>query len=291
MDENILSGILVRIERIKSELDELEKEAKSLSAGLASQEKADETAMSVSEEPIDLSISVPDISEQMHEAVSEAEPSEDIPVADEEPVEVETAEEKTAEVKTTEGEIAEESEIEDMPEMLEDGPEAEADPTAIEATTLDAVAIEDIPEQSEAKTSEPEKSEQEASEPEKAEAKPEQKAPVAEKKTRKRKSVMDTELAEKAVLDVMAEKEAWRTDRPGYPVKNIISAISLNDRLLLINSLFREDPVLFQDTIAKFNGMASLQEAIDYIKENFKDWDLNSEPVYRLMMAARRKLQ
>lgn len=280
MDEKILSGILVRIERIKSELDELEKEAKSLSAGLASQEKADETAMSVSEEPIDLSISVPDISEQIHEAVSEAEPSEDIPVADEEPVEVETAEEntavdeageaktaeeKTAEEKTTEGEIAEESEIEDMPEILEDGPEAEA--------------------------SEPEIAEPIASEPEKAETKPEQKAPVAEKKTRKRKSVMDTELAEKAVLDVMAEKEAWRTDRPGYPVKNIISAISLNDRLLLINSLFREDPVLFQDTIAKFNGMASLQEAIDYIKENFKDWDLNSEPVYRLMMAVRRKLQ
>ena len=89
----------------------------------------------------------------------------------------------------------------------------------------------------------------------------------------------------------MAEKEAWRTDRPGYPVKNIISAISLNDRLLLINSLFKEDPMLFQGTIAKLNEMGSLQEAIDYVKENFKDWDLNSEPVYRLMMAARRKLQ
>ena len=88
----------------------------------------------------------------------------------------------------------------------------------------------------------------------------------------------------------MADKQAWRTDRPGMPVKNIISAISLNDRVLLINVLFREDPMLFQDTIAKFNSMGSLDEALAYISENYPDWDLGSEPVYRLMMAVRRKL-
>ena len=96
--------------------------------------------------------------------------------------------------------------------------------------------------------------------------------------------------SETAVMDVMADKQAWRTDRPGMPVKNIISAISLNDRVLLINVLFREDPLLFQDTIAKFNSMGSLSEALEHIAANFPEWDLNSEPVYRLMMAVRRKL-
>ena len=104
------------------------------------------------------------------------------------------------------------------------------------------------------------------------------------------KAIMDTAKAETAVMDVMAEKQAWRTDRPGMPVRNIISAISLNDRVFLINSLFGEDPVLFQETIAKFNAMGSLSEALEYIAENHQDWDMGSDPVYRLMMAVRRKL-
>ncbi len=105
------------------------------------------------------------------------------------------------------------------------------------------------------------------------------------------KAILDTDVAEKAVMDVMAERQAWRIDRPGTPVKNIISAISLNDRVLLINTLFNEDPLLFQDSIAAFNGMERLEDAVSYIGEHFPDWKLDSEPVYRLMMAVRRKLQ
>ena len=104
------------------------------------------------------------------------------------------------------------------------------------------------------------------------------------------KAILDTAKADTAVMDVMAEKQAWRTDRPGMPVKNIISAISLNDRVFLINTLFGEDPVLFQETISKFNAMGSLSEALDYIAENHSDWDMSSDSVYRLMMAVRRKL-
>ena len=115
-------------------------------------------------------------------------------------------------------------------------------------------------------------------------------SPVAEPFEAPRKSILDTAKADTAVMDVMAEKQAWRTDRPGMPVKNIISAISLNDRVLLINVLFDEDPMLFQETIARFNSMGSLSEALAYIAENHPGWDMNSEPVYRLMMAVRRKL-
>lgn len=116
-------------------------------------------------------------------------------------------------------------------------------------------------------------------------------AQKTEGKHRHRRMVMDTVSKEKAVMDVLEEKEAWRFDMPGLQVKNIISAISLNDRLLLINTLFREDPVLFQDTIKKLNSMASFSEAVAFTKECFPEWNLNSEPVYRLMMAVRRKLR
>ncbi|MCR5133534.1 MAG: hypothetical protein K6B16_06185 [Bacteroidales bacterium] len=105
------------------------------------------------------------------------------------------------------------------------------------------------------------------------------------------KTILDTAKADTAVMDVLAERQAWRIDRPGSAVKNVISAISLNDRVLLINVLFGEDPMLFQDTISAFNGMQTLDEATAYIKANFPDWDMDSEPVYRLMMAVRRKLR
>ena len=83
----------------------------------------------------------------------------------------------------------------------------------------------------------------------------------------------------------------WAKDIPGGTVSNIISGISLNDRVLLINTLFKEDPLLFQQTIGAFNAMYSLREAYEHITSNFPDWNLSSDIVYRLMMAVRRKLK
>ena len=95
----------------------------------------------------------------------------------------------------------------------------------------------------------------------------------------------------KAVMDVVGQKLAWKTAMPGTPVKNIISAISLNDRVLFINTLFKEDPMAFQEAIAAFNGMASFEEAEEYVRTNHPEWNLNSDLVFRLMMAVRRKLK
>lgn len=88
-----------------------------------------------------------------------------------------------------------------------------------------------------------------------------------------------------------AKNFQWMIDIPGGPVANVISGISLNDRVLFINMLFGEDPGLFQQTIAAFNSMESIGEAVSYVMANFPDWNLSSEVVYRLMMAVRRKLK
>ena len=95
----------------------------------------------------------------------------------------------------------------------------------------------------------------------------------------------------KAVMDVMGQKLAWKTAIPGTPVKNVISAISLNDRVLFINTLFKEDPMAFQDAIAAFNGMSSFEQAEEFVRANYPEWNLNSDLVFRLMMAVRRKLR
>ena len=94
-----------------------------------------------------------------------------------------------------------------------------------------------------------------------------------------------------AVIDAMTDRQAWRTDMPGTAVKDIRSAISLNDRILFINHLFGQDPLAFQDALTKINQMSSLDEVMEYVVSELPEWNLESDTVYRFMMAVRRKVR
>ena len=96
--------------------------------------------------------------------------------------------------------------------------------------------------------------------------------------------------ARRAVLDVMEDKQAWRTDIPGAPVKDLLSAISLNDRVQFINVLFNGAPNLFQQARAQINALETLDQAVEYITTTY-NWDMGSQVVYRFMMAVRRKVR
>lgn len=89
----------------------------------------------------------------------------------------------------------------------------------------------------------------------------------------------------------MAAQYPWRTDMPGTMVKDIRSAISLNDRILFINTLFKQDPMAFQNVLTQINQMSSLSEAESYLMSECPDWNFDSETVYRFMMAVRRRLR
>lgn len=84
---------------------------------------------------------------------------------------------------------------------------------------------------------------------------------------------------------------AWLTDMPGPEVKDVRSAISLNDRVMFISSLFREDSMLFQDVVSKINAQTSIDKVASYLEETFPEWNMDSELVYRFMMAVRRKIR
>ena len=94
----------------------------------------------------------------------------------------------------------------------------------------------------------------------------------------------------RSVGEKMEQKEAWRTAMPGAAVKDVRSAISLNDRVLFIRELFGGDAELFQKAVDDINAMGSLDEMVAYVNERHPGWDLDSDTVYRLMMAVRRKL-
>lgn len=266
IDEKRLSALLERIGNMKAELETLEEEVRALGTISGSAEKSvnepersqmpafDETPIDISIQDIDISPAIEDPAAEYAASPMVAEP---------------------AEATTEPAELA--------------APVAEP----VEATGQAVNAVpDDLPFDDDFPADEPSAVPEPISEPT-LDIEPEIAInPTSEEPTPKPKAaILDSKKAETAVMDVMAEKQAWRTDRPGSQVKNVISAISLNDRVLLINVLFREDPILFQSTISAFNGMTNLDEAISYIQTNFPDWDLNSEPVYRLMMAVRRKLR
>lgn len=296
IDEKRLSGLLERIGNMKAELEALEEEVRALGTISGSAEKSvnepersqmpafDETPIDISIQDIDISPVIEDPAAEYAASPMVAEPAE----ATAEPPEDVTPDVEPAEASENVAPAAEPAEATAEPAELA-APVAEP----VEATGQAVNAVpDDLPFDDDLQADEPSAVPEPISEPT-LDIEPEIVInPTSEEPTPKPKAaILDSKKAETAVMDVMAEKQAWRTDRPGSQVKNVISAISLNDRVLLINVLFREDPILFQSTISAFNGMTNLDEAISYIQTNFPDWDLNSEPVYRLMMAVRRKLR
>ena len=311
IDGKSLFGLLSRIESIKAEISALESELKSL----VPSSDLDEDFGTQTSEPIDITIPEIDMGIGLDAPVLS------VPAMAGE--EADLKEEAVAAAEDIQAVAAAEPVVQDIPEVTEaEVPAVEDIPEAEDAALP---AMEDIPEEPEA-TAEVEDIPaetgaepvevapvREMAEPTEGTAQAEKTAPAAEteeddlpffddvpakparpvkKKTSSesgRKAIVDSITADAAVMDVMAEQQAWRTDRAGSPVKNVISAISLNDRVLLINILFKEDPLLFQDTIAAFNSMSGFEEAVTYVKQHFPEWDLNSDPVYRLMMAVRRK--
>ncbi len=210
--------------------------------------------------------SVPD---DIPEAESEAEPETEPETEDLPESEPETEQEPAQEV---------EQEPEDLPEAdpgqgTQAGPETEAEPEQVAGTEPEPKP-EDLPEEDGfslfggmAEEEEP--------------------------KARKTKAQSEHRQysGHKVIADQKYGNEAWRKDMPGPEVKDVRSAISLNDRVMFISTLFRDDSMLFQDVINKINALTTLEKAVQYLKENFPEWDMDSELVYRFMMSIRRKIR
>lgn len=256
-ESQILSEIMTMMASLRSQMDLLEAKVVELQS-LAGQEDTDMT-------PIDL-----DLDDIIAGPV----------VTAEEPVEPE---------------VVEEPEVEEPVETAEDllEPDVLEEPVATVETEDDDLPFEEIPEPSEEPV---EAGLEEAVEPEQEDddlpvfMEPEPvEEPVVEPVSEP-EPVVEAK-PEIAVIDSMTDRQAWRTDMPGSPVRDIRSAISLNDRILFINGLFAQDPMAFQETLTRINQMESLEDVIAYVVAERPEWDLESEIVYRFMMAVRRKVK
>ena len=249
--KSMMASIRVQLERLDAKMAEL-------------QQVVDPEEFEA--ESIDLEIDEPLVAEQV---VEEMVQEQEIPLAEE----VEAAEEPAEEPVE---EPVEESVEEPVEEVVE--AEAEVEDLLEEDLPVEEAPVDDLPffDEEPAPVEEPVLVAEEAPATEPAPV------TVAEKAE---------SVAKPTVNDAMAAQQAWRKDMPGSQVRDIRSAISLNDRIIFINYLFKEDPMAFQESLTKINQMESLDQVVEYLCADFPEWDLNSEVVYRFMMAVRRKVR
>jgi hypothetical protein len=94
-----------------------------------------------------------------------------------------------------------------------------------------------------------------------------------------------------SILDAAQKKRiSWMNDNPGTRINDINQGISFNDKVLFLNELFYGDSDQYRLSLARLNELRNLDEAIEYLRAAFPDWDESSDTVYRFYMIIRRKL-
>lgn len=73
----------------------------------------------------------------------------------------------------------------------------------------------------------------------------------------------------------------------GIPLKNIRDGIGLNDRFLYIRELFDNDAGKYEKTIAALDAFSTIEEAVEYLKQNFK-WNKTEASQKFLALVKRR---
>lgn len=196
------------------------------------------------------------------------------------------------------GEVAEHIELvhEDFLPEISEAVQEETAPgiIAVEEGPAESVPVEsrpEIPAASETATGDLPAAEEEAPESVFGELWGESKPAPAKKPVPRTLNDVNAASVHKAVIDSRPDKPRWYTDIPGSEVKDVRSAISLNDRVLFICSLFRDDSMLFQDVVNRINSFPTLEKAVEYLSETFPEWDIYSDNVHRFMMAVRRKIR
>ena len=196
------------------------------------------------------------------------------------------------------GEVAEHIELvhEDFLPEISEAVQEETAPgiIAVEEGPAESVLVEsrpEIPATSETATGNLPAAEEEAPESVFGELWGESKPAAAKKPAPRTLNDVNAASVHKAVIDSRPDKPRWYTDIPGSEVKDVRSAISLNDRVLFICSLFRDDSMLFQDVVNRINSFPTLEKAVEYLSETFPEWDIYSDNVHRFMMAVRRKIR
>jgi len=74
---------------------------------------------------------------------------------------------------------------------------------------------------------------------------------------------------------------------PIIPIKSIWDGIGINDRILFVRELFENDSSMFETAVTALNQLSTIQEAVNYLKMNFK-WRKTEASQHFLILVKRR---
>lgn len=103
---------------------------------------------------------------------------------------------------------------------------------------------------------------------------------LANKLSHPQKLIHETVKA-RTVIDVSTKIKA-------SPIPSIQSAINLNDKFVFIRELFKNNNLLYNQTIERLNSAANYNEAISIIEKEFA-WDMSDPVVSKLVELVKRK--
>jgi hypothetical protein len=83
-------------------------------------------------------------------------------------------------------------------------------------------------------------------------------------------------------------KQDVSTKLQSKPIKDINSAIGINDKFIFIKELFGNNKEHYHETILVLNNFDTFENALEFLNENF-DWDSDDPNVERLKELVRRK--
>lgn len=103
---------------------------------------------------------------------------------------------------------------------------------------------------------------------------------LAEKIAHTHKVINET-VKSRTVMDVSSKLKA-------APITSIQAAINLNDKFVYIRELFKNNSLLYNQTIERLNNATGYDEAVSIIKNEFA-WDINEPLVNKLVELVKRK--
>ena len=101
------------------------------------------------------------------------------------------------------------------------------------------------------------------------------------------KSINERLRASNQVNNAFLPTENSNLGYPITPIKLIWDAIGINDRFLFVRELFDNNNSKFESTVRSLDELASIQEAVNYLKMNFA-WN-NSEASQRFLILVKQR--
>jgi hypothetical protein len=72
------------------------------------------------------------------------------------------------------------------------------------------------------------------------------------------------------------------------PLRDLAAGIGLNDKFLFTRELFKSNPSLYQQTVARINQSRNLEEALEWLHSRFQ-WDESLPAVQKFLDLVKRR--